>query len=71
MTLTKFEQQNPVWLKLKAHLESELARLRSLNDKMTSEVSTAETRGRIAQIKDLLKVEDEPPEKLEPISYAA
>jgi hypothetical protein len=71
LTLTKFEQQNPVWLKLKSYLEEELLRLRALNDKMVSEVSTAETRGRIAQIKDLLRVEDEPPDEVVPISYAA
>lgn len=51
--------KDPTWLKLRAILEDQLADLRRMNDKNLDENSTARLRGRIAQIKEILKF-DEP-----------
>lgn len=45
------DKMNPLWQKFMDHFESRLNELRVLNDRETSEVKTAETRGRIAEMK--------------------
>ena len=56
--LTKNECQSPVWLKLRAHLESELAERRAWNDGHSlTEKETATIRGEIKHIKRTLQIE--------------
>lgn len=53
---------NPLWPKLKKHMESELAILRQRNDSIRlDERATQETRGRIAQLKELIALGDPQP----------
>ena len=60
MTLDHSEKHGALWVKLKAHLNDRLVTLRLRNDGNLSEVETARTRGRIAEIKMLLALEDGP-----------
>lgn len=49
MNISKTEQLSPVWLAIKAHLESRLERLRLMNDNESLDaIQTAAIRGRIA-----------------------
>ena len=61
MTLTPIEQQSAVWKKLSSHMAARLDELRRKNDGDASEVETARTRGRIAQLKELLALADAEP----------
>ena len=55
-TLTPGEQQTPLYLKLRKHWEARLQDLRADNDSLTrTPEETAVLRGRIAEIKLLLK----------------
>jgi len=54
------DRTNPLWLRLEAHLQQTLAELRVLNDASLPPERTENTRGRIAQIKALLALADEP-----------
>lgn len=55
--LNKTDCASSVWLKLKAHLETELAERRAYNDGHSlTEVETATVRGEIKAIKHLLKL---------------
>lgn len=61
-TLTQSERRSPVMQRLAAHWRDELAKLRVANDGMHPESVTNFNRGRIARLKDDLKlVEDAPP----------
>lgn len=62
MPLERHELDNPLWLKLKAHYEARLAELRIQNDSpnMTAE-QTAALRGRIAEIKETLRLGEQLP----------
>jgi hypothetical protein len=54
------ERQSPLWLRLKRHLEEQLARARATNDAPNlTEAQTAALRGEIAAIKKLLKLDRE------------
>lgn len=56
--LTKNDCQSAVWLKLKAHLEAELAERRAYNDGLSlTDIETAAIRGDIKRIKRLLGLE--------------
>lgn len=56
--LSKSDLQSPVWQKLRAHLESELAERRAYNDgKSLDAVETAAVRGEIKRLKRLLQIE--------------
>ena len=56
--LTKNDCQSSVWLKLKKHLEAELADRRAYNDGISlTETETASVRGDIKRLKRLLKLE--------------
>lgn len=61
MKLTEGERMHPLWRKIEAHLNERLTTLRAQNDKVVSEQITADTRGRIAAVKDLLMIGIEPP----------
>lgn len=57
--LTKGERNDALWKKLEAHLQSELARLREVNDDPAAtdtEIVTARRRGEIAALKRLIKL---------------
>lgn len=54
MTLTEQERNDPLWLKVKAELESRLNQLRKDNDKDMNESATAKLRGRISEVKRIL-----------------
>lgn len=56
--LTKNDLQSAVWLKLRDHLEAELAERRAYNDGLSlTDIETASIRGEIKRIKRLLRVE--------------
>ena len=50
---------SPLWLKLKKHLEDQVAKAREQNDKIMTEPETAALRGKIAAYKQLLKLDRE------------
>lgn len=54
------DRTNPLWIKLEAHMQRTLAELRALNDASLPMERTENTRGRIAQLKALLALADEP-----------
>ena len=55
-TLTPGEQQTPLYIKLRRHLETRLQELREKNDSaVLTQDETARLRGRIDEIKLLLK----------------
>lgn len=59
VVLDEHELRSTVWLKIKAHLEAELAERRAYNDGHSlTDVETATIRGEIKQIKRLLRFED-------------
>jgi len=63
MNLSKTEQLSQVWLAIKSHLESRLERLRLMNENESLDaVQTAAMRGRIAEVKALLSIGDDPVE---------
>ena len=56
--LTKNDCQSSVWLKLREHLEAELAERRAYNDGLTlTDTETAGVRGDIKRLKRLLKLQ--------------
>lgn len=56
--LSPLEARTPLWIALSGHLEHRLALLRAQNDSMSlSEAKTAELRGRIAELKGLLTID--------------
>lgn len=62
--LDEMERQSALWKRLKAHLESRLAKKRVQNDNAKlGEVQTARQRGRIAEIKYLLALDKPAPER--------
>ena len=65
MTREKFrlaphERINPLWVALERHMQQSLAELRALNDTSLPPERTEHIRGRIAQLKALLALADEP-----------
>lgn len=59
--LTDGEKLHPLWLRLKGHMESELQRLRCLNDKPQAELETARIRGRIQCVRAIIGLGDDRP----------
>ncbi len=59
MKLTHEERNSPLFLKLKEHMASRLDTLRAENDKELPDDKTAKLRGRIAEIKNFLAIEQE------------
>lgn len=60
--LTDIDRNTPLWLALRAYLERRLESQRAKNDTDLSPDETAKVRGRIAEIKALLALENPRPE---------
>jgi hypothetical protein len=61
MIFTPAELATPVWAKLREHLTERLSSHRAANDcGVLAETETARLRGRIAELKDLLAIEQQP-----------
>jgi hypothetical protein len=58
--LAPHERTSPLWLNLERHMQQALAELRAMNDTSVSPERTEHLRGRIAQLKALLALADEP-----------
>ena len=65
MELTRSERHSALWLKIVAHLDEKLMTRRVQLEAPLDLDSTNRTRGRIAELKDLLKLNEEP---LEPVA---
>ena len=51
--ISDVERHSAVWIKIKAHCESEITRLRALNDKTMDALHTEKLRGRIKELRNL------------------
>ena len=60
MKLAPHEAQTAVWLKVQAYLEERLSDLRGQNDGPLDPIKTSELRGRIAQLKELRALGEQP-----------
>lgn len=58
--LAPHERTSPLWIGLERHMQRELEELRARNDAHLPPERTADIRGRIAQLKALLALADEP-----------
>lgn len=58
--LAGHERTHPLWARLAQHMEDRLANLRAMNDAHLPPERTADIRGRIAMLKELLSLGDEP-----------
>lgn len=58
-TLAIADVQSPTWAKVRDYLQQRLAQLREENDSGDTEIITTRRRGRIAEIKDMLALEEE------------
>lgn len=54
--LTDSEKQQPLWLRLKAHLTDKLDKARTRNDGALTEQQTADLRGEIRSLKSLIRL---------------
>lgn len=61
MKLTELEKQSALWQKLKKHAEERIQKLRTDNDKDMDERATQKLRGRIAEAKYWLELDQPPP----------
>ncbi len=59
-TLAPHERASPLWKNLERHMQEQLAELRVWNDTSLPPERTEHIRGRIAQLKALLALADEP-----------
>jgi len=58
-----FEERNSgLWNRIKEHAQQQIDLLRRKNDGALDEVTTASVRGRIAAYKELVALEEAPPE---------
>lgn len=64
--LTHEERTSALWHRLHAHLLSELDALRSQNDADLGDVVTARLRGRIAALKEIAALNNEPAAEAQP-----
>lgn len=63
MNLSKTDRLSPIWQVVKDHLEARLLRLRVMNENESLDaVQTASIRGRIAEVKGLLSIGEDPVE---------
>lgn len=65
--LTKNDIASAAWQKVKGHLEQRIDDLRTQNDGALSELDTARLRGRIAECKALLALEQDLPAQHDPV----
>jgi hypothetical protein len=61
LVLNHEERVSSVWKKLTSHLEQRLQSLRSQIEKDLDVVETAKARGRIAEIRAVLRLAEDPP----------
>lgn len=54
MRLEPHEAKSLLWLKIKTHMQAELATMRLRNDNPLDAIDTAKLRGRLAQTKEFL-----------------
>ena len=59
-SLAPHERASPLWKSLERHMQEQLADLRARNDATLTPEKTEHLRGRIAQLKALLALADEP-----------
>lgn len=59
--LSDGEKMHPLWVRLKAHFEAELLRLRVKNDRALTEIETATIRGHIEFLKAAIRLGDDRP----------
>lgn len=62
LKLTPSERVNPIWIKISNMLKERLAKARVTNDRKLSIEDTNVLRGRIAELKSLISIEQENPE---------
>lgn len=55
------DRMNPLWVTLAKHLNERLSVLRQQNDASLPPEATEKVRGRIAQIKDILRLAEDDP----------
>ena len=55
--LSPVERQDPVWQRVRGHIEERIDQLRRENDQDLSEVKTASTRGKISALTALLSLD--------------
>lgn len=60
MKLAPHEAQTAVWLKVCEHIDQRIAELRAKNDGRLDPIETTELRGRIAQLKELRALGEQP-----------
>lgn len=65
MNLEPHEAQSALWLKIKTHMEARLVTMRARNDNPLDPIDTAKLRGRIAEAKEFLLL-DQPPAETAP-----
>lgn len=58
--LEPHDRTNPMWQRIERHMVERLDALRRQNDATTTPERTEHIRGRIAQLKELLALADEP-----------
>lgn len=58
MTLTEHDKRSTLWLKLEAHLNERVEMYRKQNDGNLSPEETIRVRGRIAQLKEILALNE-------------
>lgn len=56
-TLSDYDKSQPLWLRLKAHMEDRLAACRARNDGALTEFETATLRGEIKCLKHLIRLD--------------
>lgn len=60
MKLEENELMSSTWIKLEEHMKNRLSVLRGQNDGDLNEMQTARLRGRIAELKSLLGLSEDP-----------
>lgn len=58
--LTPVERQDPLWLKLRAHMERRIDQLRRENDQDLEPAKTARVRGQITALTALIALDRDP-----------
>lgn len=62
LLLSRDERDSNLWAKLMAHWTDRLASLRARNDSDCSEAETARLRGQIAELKQFMAMNNDPPD---------
>lgn len=65
VTLTYEDKHSVTWARVKEFAEARITSLRAKNDGMLDELTTANVRGRIAALKELVALETDLPELID------